>query len=143
MRAEQEGATSSDVAAAMVDGHGSVLGGGAEMLSEAANTQSSPALSYDSSRGRYLAVWADYRNSAEEPDVYGQLYRDYTVVIEYSYDPLSRLVRAEYSTGVEFEYEYDQVGNRTVLSETTPLSGTVVLDRIIVRVAAQQPFPWE
>ena len=66
----QEGATSSDIAAAVVDRTGQVLGGGAETLSEAANGQTAPALSYDTARGRYLAVWADYRNSAEEPDVY-------------------------------------------------------------------------
>jgi len=76
----QEGAANSDIAAAVVDGTGQVLGGGAETLSEAGNTQERPALSYDTARGRYLAVWADCRNSAEEPDAYGQLYRDDTVV---------------------------------------------------------------
>jgi RHS repeat-associated protein len=71
-------------------------------------------------------VWADYRNQAEGPDVYGQLVRDYAVVIDYRYDPLQRLVGADYSTGVHFGYAYDQVGNRTRLTETTPLSGTIV-----------------
>jgi YD repeat-containing protein len=122
----QEGSSNSDIAAAVVDGTGRVLGGGAETLSAAANTQGLPALSYDSARGRYLAVWADYRNSAEEPDVYGQLYRDYTVAIDYRYDPLDRLVGADYSTGIHFAYAFDAVGNRTVLTETTPLSGTIV-----------------
>ncbi len=122
----QEGSSNSDVAAAVVDWDGSVLGAGAELLSAAGNSQERPALSYDADRGRYLAVWADYRNAAEGPDVYGQLYRDYTVVIDYRYDPLQRLVGADYSTGVHFGYAYDEAGNRTRLTETTPLSGTVV-----------------
>ena len=122
----QSGATNSDIAAAVVDRAGQVLGSGVETLAAATNTQAAPALSYDAARGRYLAVWADWRNTAEGPDVYGQLYRDYTVVIEYTYDPLYRLARADYSSGVYFAYGYDEVGNRTILTETTPLSGTIV-----------------
>jgi len=147
----QSGATNSDIAAAVVDRDGQVLGSGVETLSEAANTQAAPALSYDSARGRYLAVWADYRNTAEGPDIYGQLYRDYTVVLEYSYDPLYRLVRADYSTGVRFGYAYDETGNRTILTETTPLSGTIVTtydyddaDRLltVTRAGAATAYTW-
>ena len=122
----EEGGSGQDIGAAVVDGDGRVLGSGAETLAAAANAQVAPALSYDSARGRYLAVWADHRHGVETPDVYGQLYRDYTVVVEYSYDPLYRLVGADYSSGVRFAYDYDHVGNRTILTETTPLSGTIV-----------------
>jgi len=122
----QEGSSNTDIAAAVVDRDGQVLGSGAETLAEATNTQERPALSYDTARGRYLAVWADYRNSAEDPDVYGQLYRDYTLVIEYSYDSLHRLAEATYSTGLEFAYEYDAMNNWLTKTETIPLSGTVV-----------------
>ncbi len=121
----EEGATNSDLHARHLAGPGEALGE-EETLSAAANAQERPALSYDSGRGRYLAVWADYRNEAEGPDVYGQLCRDYTVVVDYRYDPLQRLVGADYSTGVHFGYAYDEAGNRTRLTETTPLSGTVV-----------------
>ena len=46
-----------------------------------------------------------------------------TRVITYTYDPLYRLTSAEYSTGESFAYVYDAVGNRTVLTETTPANG--------------------
>ena len=49
-----------------------------------------------------------------------------TRVITYTYDPLNRLVGAEYSTGEQFEYTYNAVGNRTAMTSTTPLSGTLV-----------------
>ncbi|MEA3395908.1 MAG: hypothetical protein U9R05_00405 [Chloroflexota bacterium] len=42
-----------------------------------------------------------------------------TRVISYTYDPLGRLVEADYSTGAAFEYAYDAVGNRTVMTDTT------------------------
>ena len=44
----------------------------------------------------------------------------------YTYDALNRLTSARYSTGESFAYEYDAVGNRQVMTRTTPLSGTVV-----------------
>ncbi len=47
-------------------------------------------------------------------------------LISYRYDPLNRLVAADYSTGEHFAYRYDAAGNRLILTETTPLSGTVV-----------------
>ena len=34
------------------------------------------------------------------------------MTIDYSYDPLQRLVAADYSTGEFFHYSYDSVGNR-------------------------------
>jgi len=49
-----------------------------------------------------------------------------TRVISYTYDPLNRLTGADYSTGERFEYQYDAVGNRTALTETTPLAETTV-----------------
>jgi len=39
-------------------------------------------------------------------------------VITYTYDPLSRLTGAFYSTGEQFEYAYDEVGNRTAYTVT-------------------------
>ena len=41
-----------------------------------------------------------------------------TCVITYTYDPLGRLVKADYSTGESFEYAYDAVGNRTAMTDT-------------------------
>jgi RHS repeat-associated protein len=41
-----------------------------------------------------------------------------TRVISYTYDPLGRLVEADYSTGEQFQYAYDAVGNRTVHTAT-------------------------
>ena len=49
-----------------------------------------------------------------------------TRVISNTYDPLNRLIESEYSTSEQFEYVYDAVGNRTLVTSTTPLSGTVV-----------------
>ncbi|RLC70876.1 MAG: RHS repeat protein, partial [Chloroflexi bacterium] len=40
-------------------------------------------------------------------------YTTTTRVISYTYDPLNRLTDAAYSTGEQFEYQYDAVGNRT------------------------------
>ena len=41
-----------------------------------------------------------------------------TRVIQYTYDPLSRLVEADYSSGENFAYAYDAVGNRTAMTKT-------------------------
>ncbi len=123
----QDGAGSADVRVRILEGSGTALGT-PETLSAATNSQEAPALSYDTERGRYLAVWADSRNAGSSPDVYGQLFGDYTVVVDYTYDPLGRLVRADYSTGVHFGYEYDRAGNRVTLTETSPVSGTIVTD---------------
>jgi YD repeat-containing protein len=49
-----------------------------------------------------------------------------TRTITYTYDPLNRLTGATYSTGEAYAYAYDAVGNRTAMTSTTPLSGTVV-----------------
>jgi len=42
-----------------------------------------------------------------------------TRVMTYTYDPLSRLIGAEYSTGEVYVYRYDAVGNRTAMTTTT------------------------
>jgi len=42
-----------------------------------------------------------------------------TLVIDYRYDPLYRLVGADYSSGEQFEYVYDAVGNCTVMTDPT------------------------
>jgi YD repeat-containing protein len=49
-----------------------------------------------------------------------------TRVITNTYDALDRLTSAVYSTGESFVYVYDEVGNHTMLTSTTPLSGTLV-----------------
>ncbi|MBN1248626.1 MAG: hypothetical protein JXC32_13285, partial [Anaerolineae bacterium] len=41
-------------------------------------------------------------------------------------DPLGRLVEAAYSTGECFQYDHDAIGNRTTMTSTMSLSGTVV-----------------
>jgi hypothetical protein len=91
----------------LLDCYGRRLGDG-EGLGGGTSEREWPALAYDPDRGRYLAVWADYRHQAEGPDVYGQLLRDYTVVIDYTYDPRQRLVGADYSTGVQFRIAQEE-----------------------------------
>jgi YD repeat-containing protein len=49
-----------------------------------------------------------------------------TRVISNTYAPLNRLTGSAYSTSEQFAYVYDAVGNRTLVTSTTPLSGTVV-----------------
>jgi len=49
-----------------------------------------------------------------------------TRIITYTYDGLHRLTGADYSTGESFTHFYDAAGNRTRMTSTTPLSGTVV-----------------
>ncbi len=75
-----------------------------------------------------------------------------TRVIDYVYDPLDRLVSADYSTGESFEYAYDAVGNRTVMSETTALDETTVttytydtLNRLLVSKSPGRlaPYTWD
>jgi RHS repeat-associated protein len=41
-----------------------------------------------------------------------------TRVISYTYDPLGRLTAADYSTGENYAYQYDAVGNRTAMTDT-------------------------
>jgi RHS repeat-associated protein len=41
-----------------------------------------------------------------------------TRVISYTYDPLSRLTNAAYSSGECYQYAYDRVGNRTAMTTT-------------------------
>jgi uncharacterized protein RhaS with RHS repeats len=47
-----------------------------------------------------------------------------TRTITYTYDGLYRLVEADYSTGEQFEYAYDAVGNRETYTAT--ITNTVV-----------------
>jgi RHS repeat-associated protein len=46
-------------------------------------------------------------------------------VSTYTYDPLYRLTGADYSSGEQFEYAYDAVGNRQALAETLGVTPTV------------------
>jgi YD repeat-containing protein len=53
-------------------------------------------------------------------------------VITYTYDDLYRLTGADYSSGEQFEYAYDAVGNRQALTETlgvTPTAHSYVYDQ--------------
>jgi RHS repeat-associated protein len=50
-------------------------------------------------------------------------YTTTTRVITYTYDSLSRLISATYSTGEQFGYGYDEVGNRTVMTTTQDVVG--------------------
>ena len=74
-------------------------------------------------KGGYLLAWQDDRNG--NWDLYAAPIQAERV-IEYTYDGLYRLAAAHYDNGVTFEYAYDAVGNRTRMTSTTPLSGTVV-----------------
>jgi RHS repeat-associated protein len=50
-----------------------------------------------------------------------------SVTIDYSYDPLQRLVAADYSTGEFFHYSYDAVGNR-LMQDTLAGANTYAYD---------------
>ncbi|MBN1139510.1 MAG: hypothetical protein JXM73_23240, partial [Anaerolineae bacterium] len=84
-----------DVHSQVLDSSGARRGS-EEALAEVVNSQQRPALAYDSRLGRFLVVWQDYRHSSSEADVYGQLYKGYSLVINYSYDDLYRLTQADY-----------------------------------------------
>jgi RHS repeat-associated protein len=64
-------------------------------------------------------------------------------VIEYSYDPLSRLTAADYSDGTYFHYTHDAVGNR--LSEVTEVYTTTYsyddANRLIT--AGEENYTWD
>ena len=66
-----------------------------------------------------------------------------SVTIDYSYDPLQRLVATDYSTGEFFHYSYDAVGNR--LTQDT-LAGTNVYDYDIANRLIEVdgvPYTWD
>ena len=50
-----------------------------------------------------------------------------TTTITYTYDSLYRLTEADYSSGENFQYAYDAVGNMTAV--TTTITSTVVSTR--------------
>jgi YD repeat-containing protein len=70
----------------------------------------------------------------------GQALTGTTRVITNTYDPLGRLTGSEYSTGESFVYVYDAVGNRTLVTSTTPLSGTVVTTSVALAGTARDTF---
>ncbi len=142
----QAGATNADLYGAILDGECRLLGGEVA-LSTAGYTQERPAMAYDSDRGRFLVVWADYRHSSSAPDVYAQLARGYTVVINYDYDPLYRLVEARYSDGAYYRYGYDPVGNRTVYTDTYGEATTYAYDHAdrlssVTFAGVTTPYSW-
>jgi YD repeat-containing protein len=69
------------------------------------------------------------------------------VIIDYSYDGLYRLTKAEYSTGEVFEYTYDATGNRltqTVTIDEVPVITTYTYDDAnrLVQVGGQA-YTWD
>jgi len=70
-----------------------------------------------------------------------------TRVIQYTYDPLYRLVEADYSSGENFAYAYDAVGNRTAYTRTiTSTIATVYTYDAANRLATQNGesvFAWD
>jgi PKD repeat protein len=79
-------------------------------------TVTGPGISDTLTRTNYITV----TSAAGEPVII-------TRVITYTYDPLNRLTEADYSTpstgsgqaGEQFEYAYDEMGNRTVMTDVT------------------------
>ncbi|MBN2005899.1 MAG: RHS repeat protein [Anaerolineae bacterium] len=49
-----------------------------------------------------------------------------TRAITHTFDGAGRLAHSAYSTGESFAYEYDAAGNRTAITDVTPLSGALV-----------------
>jgi len=64
-------------------------------------------------------AWSDTLTRTNYITVTSGGYTTATRVINYKYDPLSRLTGATYSIGESFEYQYDAVGNRTAMIDTT------------------------
>ena len=67
----------------------------------------------------------------------------YSVVIDYTYDPLQRLIGADYSTGEFFHYSYDAVGNR--LTQEAPAGTNTYAYDIANRLIEVDgiPYSWE
>jgi RHS repeat-associated protein len=85
------------------------------------------------SRSNRIRQWRDERGTSLR--LYGPRtdLGAFTRTITYTYPlgrglcgNLHRLTGATYSTGEAYAYQYDAVGNRTAMTSTTPLSGTVV-----------------
>ncbi|MCP4424980.1 MAG: hypothetical protein GY803_10840, partial [Chloroflexi bacterium] len=82
--------------------------------------------------GNHLAVGARYHASATGRSgavfSYDAAVGLQTTTIQYEYDPLYRLTKADYSGGVQasYDYVYDAVGNMTAFTETVGLQTTAV-----------------
>ena len=71
-----------------------------------------------------------------------------TITITYSYDPLDRLVNADYSYGDQFDYRYDAMGN--VLTYTKFMNGQEIItnythdeaNQLITARASDSPTTW-
>jgi len=70
-----------------------------------------------------------------------------TCVIDYTYDPLSRLVEADYSSGENFAYAYDAVGNRTAYTQmiTSTIATVYTYDAAnrLATLDGQSVFAWD
>ncbi len=113
--------------------------------SAATNAQERPALAYDAGRGRFLVAWGDHRHQAG--DIYGQIWPGYSVVVDYAYDRLYRLVGATYSDGTAFGYGYDPVGNRIRYSDSRGEGTTYQYDAAnrlvaVTRAGVTTPYTW-
>jgi RHS repeat-associated protein len=67
----------------------------------------------------------------------------YQVTIDYSYDPLNRLIAADYDDGTFFHYSYDETGNR-LTQETQEGIDTYLYDAAnrLIEVNGQ-PYTWD
>jgi hypothetical protein len=68
----RDGATDMNIYGRRVSGTGALLGTADIPISTAVGNQWRPHVSYDSATDRYNLFWIDERNSAPNPDIYGQ-----------------------------------------------------------------------
>jgi RHS repeat-associated protein len=66
-----------------------------------------------------------------------------TRVISYTYDPLSRLTNAAYSSGECYQYAYDKVGNRTALTTTIGTTNYQYDSANRLSSVNGQPYTWD
>ncbi len=95
-------------------------------IQETAGAQQRPAIAYGAN-GRSQLAWQDDREGGWDLYTASLDHRYQVTHIQYDYDPLYRLVSADYSGDFdgEYAYAYDAVGNRTAY--TTTITGTTVI----------------
>ncbi len=93
---------------------GSHAGGGSSVEGEVANLfiYDQPMSEAQAESQHRAMFWTDIRPGGEQQNATS------TITITYQYDPLYRLTSATYSSGAEYDYTYDAVGNRQ--SMTSP-----------------------
>jgi YD repeat-containing protein len=63
-------------------------------------------------------------------------------VITYTYDLLNRLTNADRSTGESFAYQYDGVGNRTVVCRILGMHGGTLPTTVCLPTPIMRPVGW-